>query len=105
IEVVGVSTGLPICESRLMVRVRKDANRLTDAERDLFIDTLARLNDAGRGLFQTFREMHTGESTNEMHRVPAFLPWHRAYLLDLERELQIIKAAVTIPYWRFDRPA
>ncbi len=34
-----------------------------------------------------------------------FLPWHRAYLLDLERELQAIDPGVALPYWRFDRPA
>jgi tyrosinase len=34
-----------------------------------------------------------------------FLPWHRAYLLDLERELQAIDPSVTLPYWRFDQPA
>ena len=35
----------------------------------------------------------------------AFLPWHRAYVLDLERELQRVDPAVALPYWRFDRPA
>jgi tyrosinase len=36
------------------------------------------------------------------HGGPAFLPWHRAYLRYLERELQKIKPEyknVTIPYW------
>lgn len=36
------------------------------------------------------------------HRSPTFLPWHRAYLRLLERELQRIKPEyedVTIPYW------
>ena len=36
---------------------------------------------------------------------PGFLPWHRAYLLDLERELQAIDPSVALPYWRFDQPA
>ena len=34
-----------------------------------------------------------------------FLPWHRAYLLDFERELQRIDPEVSLPYWRFDRAA
>jgi tyrosinase len=33
------------------------------------------------------------------------LPWHRCYLLDLERQLQGFDAQVTLPYWRFDQPA
>ena len=42
---------------------------------------------------------------NQAHGFPAFLPWHRAYLLDLERELQAIDPSVTLPYWRFDQAA
>ena len=49
--------------------------------------------------------MHTEDTTDEAHGLDAFLPWHRAYLLDLERELQAIDPSVALPYWRFDRPA
>jgi tyrosinase len=86
----------------VMVRVRKDANTLTSAERDRFLAALSRLNDAGAGVFQVFREMHVGRATEEAHGRTGFLPWHRAYLLDLERELQLLDPSVTLPYWRFD---
>jgi tyrosinase len=89
-------------EVPVMVRVRKDANTLSSAERDRFLEALARLNDAGAGVFQVFREMHVGRATEEAHGRPGFLPWHRAYLLDLERELQLLDPSVTLPYWRFD---
>ena len=49
--------------------------------------------------------MHTEDTNDEAHGLDAFLPWHRAYLLDLERELQLIDPAVALPYWRFDEPA
>ncbi len=49
--------------------------------------------------------MHVDQSSPEAHGRPAFLPWHRAYLLDLERELQAIDRSVSLPYWRFDQPA
>ena len=49
--------------------------------------------------------MHVSAATAEAHGNVGFLPWHRAYLLDLERELQAIDPSVTLPYWRFDRPA
>ena len=41
----------------------------------------------------------------EAHFNRGFLSWHRAYLLDLERELQAIDPTVALPYWRFDQPA
>jgi len=97
--------GTPVGSVRLMVRVRKNANVLTAAERNRFIAALARLNNQGAGRFVDFRTMHTFASDAEAHRRPGFLPWHRAYLLDLERELQLIDPSVALPYWRFDQPA
>ncbi|EUC12339.1 tyrosinase family protein [Paraburkholderia hospita] len=90
----------------VMVRVRRNADQLTSAERDRFISAMAQLNNRGTGRFADFRNMHVaGRANDQAHGGPGFLPWHRAYLLDLERELQAIDPAVTIPYWRFDRPA
>ena len=87
------------------VRIRKNANSLTNAERDRFITAFAQLNNRGAGGFTAFREMHTNVSSPQAHGAPGFLPWHRAYLLDLERELQAIDPSVALHYWRFDRPA
>lgn len=89
----------------LMVRVRKNANSLTPGERDRLVAAFAQLNNQGAGRFVDFRDMHTALSAAQAHGAPAFLPWHRAYLLDLERELQAIDASVSLPYWRFDQPA
>jgi tyrosinase len=89
----------------VMVRVRKNANNLTVGERDRFVSAFARLNDQGMGRFADFRDMHTAVSSPQAHGAPAFLPWHRAYLLDLERELQALEPSVSLPYWRFDQPA
>lgn len=88
---------------RVMVRVRKNANTLTNGERDRFIAAFQQLNTSGR--FADFRNMHTNVSSPQAHGAPGFLPWHRAYLLDLEREIQNIDPSVTMPYWRFDQPA
>lgn len=90
---------------QIMVRVRKNANNLTQGERDRFVSALAQLNNQGAGRFADFRDMHTNVSSPQAHGAPAFLPWHRAYLLDLERELQAIDPSVSLPYWRFDQPA
>jgi tyrosinase len=88
-----------------MVRVRKNANRLTPVERDRLVSAFAQLNNQGAGRFTDFRDMHTAVSSPQAHGAPGFLPWHRAYLLDLERELQAIDPTVSLPYWRFDQPA
>jgi tyrosinase len=88
-----------------MVRIRKNANLLTEGERDRLLSAFAQLNSQGAGRFVDFRDMHTSVSDPEAHRRPGFLPWHRAYLLDLERELQAIDPSVALPYWRFDQPA
>lgn len=89
----------------LMVRIRKDANTLTAGERNRFVAAFAQLNNRGTGRFADFRNMHVDAADPEAHGGPGFLPWHRAYLLDLERELQAIDRSVALPYWRFDRPA
>ena len=90
---------------RLMVRIRKNANALTPAERDRLVAAFAQLNNQGTGRFTDFRDMHTNVSSPQAHGAPGFLPWHRAYLLDLERELQAIDPSVALPYWRFDQPS
>ena len=100
-----VVDGEVVAQVPFMVRVRKDAETLTDAERDRFVSAFASLNNRGLGVFRGFHAMHTEDTNDEAHGLDAFLPWHRAYLLDLERELQVIDPAVALPYWRFDAPA
>jgi tyrosinase len=90
---------------QVMVRVRKNANTLTPGERDRFVSAFAQLNNQGAGRFADFRDMHTQVSSPQAHGAPGFLPWHRAYLLDLERELQVIDPSISLPYWRFDQPS
>jgi tyrosinase len=89
----------------LMVRIRKNANNLTPGERDRVLAAFAQLNNQGMGRFIDFRDMHTFVSSPQAHGAAGFLPWHRAYLLDLERELQAVDPSVALPYWRFDQPS
>jgi tyrosinase len=105
IEVVDTSTNQVLSTTPLMVRIRKNANALTPAERNRLRSALAMLNDRGMGRFADFRNVHTNAGSPEAHGAAGFLPWHRAFLLDLERELQRIDASVALPYWRFDQPA
>ncbi len=105
IEALGPGTTGVLASKELMVRVRKNAEELETRERDRFLDAMARLNNSGTGRFRDFRSMHVSSALAEAHGNAGFLPWHRAYLLDLERELQVEDATVALPYWRFDRAA
>ncbi|MFC5412207.1 tyrosinase family protein [Larkinella bovis] len=98
------ATGAVLRERTLMVRIRKNANTLTPAERDRFLSAYATLN-ASAATYQIFLDGHNAAADNEIHGRPAFLPWHRAFVLDIERRLQGIDPSVTVPYWRFDQPA
>lgn len=101
-RVGNTAVGSALC----MVRIRKNANTLKAPEKARFIAAFAQLNNQGLGRFQDFRNMHKEPlALNQAHGAPGFLPWHRAYLLDLERELQAIDPSVTLPYWRFDQAA
>ena len=42
---------------------------------------------------------------NGAHRGPAFLPWHREFLMQLEQELQTIEPETFIPYWDWTQDA
>lgn len=88
----------------LMVRIRKDANVLTNAERDRFLTAFAALN-GDTSAYQVFLDGHNGPADPEIHNRPSFLPWHRAFILDLERRLQDEDSSVTLPYWRFELTA
>lgn len=100
-----VGNGPALASFPMMVRIRKNADQLTTAERDRLLSALARLNNQGIGAFQSFRDTHLDSTRREAHGRHGFLPWHRAYVLDLERELQKLDRSVALPYWRFDRPA
>lgn len=99
------ATGNPLGSKAVMVRIRKNAQTLPAPERDRFLAAMGTLNAQGQGAYRDFREMHVAATTNEMHGNVGFLPWHRTYVLDLERALQGIDATVAVPYWRFDQAA
>jgi tyrosinase len=88
------------------VNVRKNASSLSDSEKQDFIDAIYQLKreppDGGLSIYDTFVLQH-GQSFVEghAHGGAAFLPWHRQFLLEFERELRQINPKVTIPYWDF----
>jgi len=100
---VGEITDAILGKQALMVRVRKNANGLTPAERDRFLNALRTLHFVDNH-YAVYQEIHSIAS-REAHGGPAFPPWHRAAVLQLERALQAVDSSVAMPYWKFDAPA
>ncbi|SHG55765.1 tyrosinase family protein [Pedobacter caeni] len=114
IEIIDPESGALLHREAFMVRVRRNANKLSEKEKKVFLETLQVLNDKGKGRFAEFRSVHSVDPQNlaegnkyyfQAHGSLGFLPWHRAFLLDLEREMQKIEPSVTLPYWKFDEVA
>jgi tyrosinase len=105
VQATDKTTGAVLGSKAVMVRIRKNAQTLPTPERDRYLAALGTLNAQGQGAYRDFRDIHVLASDREMHGNTGFLPWHRAYVLDLERALQAIDSSVTVPYWRFDQPA
>ncbi len=105
------ATGVEYGRTTLMVRIRKNANTLTNNERDRFLSAVVKFNlSRGAPNYTDFLTMHNKDASTEIHtttNIPrcSFLLWHRAFILDLERQLQQIDPSVSLPYWKFDEPA
>lgn len=90
---------------KVSVRVRRDANKMNATEVNRLLAAFAKVNNKGNGIYQALRDMHTSLSSSTIHGGPRFLPWHRALILHLERELQSFEPLTAVPYWRFDLSA
>jgi tyrosinase len=93
------------------MRLRKSVTSLTAKEKAAFVQALLELKR--RGEYDKYVHWHhhvmiptvlsheprDAEFRNGAHRGPAFLPWHREFLMQLEGELRTIDGGITIPYW------
>ncbi|MCZ0989113.1 tyrosinase family protein [Streptomyces diastatochromogenes] len=91
-----------------MAYVRKDVSTLTRTERRRFVNALLELKR--RGEYDEFVRLHIDYYTSDgeaglrtAHMAPSFLPWHRRFVLDLERALRRVDSSVTMPYWNWTR--
>jgi FtsP/CotA-like multicopper oxidase with cupredoxin domain/peroxiredoxin len=107
----GGADGPVIGSQAVMVRVRMNASSLNDLERQEFLNAIAAVK--GSGMYERMLNMHTiatGRTPgatwpDQAHRSAGFLPWHRAYLLQFEREMQKTHPHVALHYWREDLPS
>ena len=81
--------------------IRKDANTLNTAERLELTSAILELKQ--RGIYDQFVLRHANANPSAIHRSPAFLPWHRRFIWDFERELQRISGnpQLALPYWNW----
>lgn len=81
--------------------IRKDANTLSSDERLELTSTILELKR--RGIYDQFVLRHANANMRAIHRCPAFLPWHRRFIWDFERELQRVSgnSQLALPYWNW----
>ncbi|GJL76153.1 DVUA0089 family protein [Nitrosomonas sp.] len=81
--------------------IRKDANTLSAAERAEFVAAIQTLK--AEGIYDQFVLRHANAIMSAIHRAPAFLPWHRRFIFDLELELQRVSGNpnLGVPYWNW----
>ena len=81
--------------------IRKDANTLNSTERAELVGAVLELKRIG--VYDQFVLRHANAVSRAIHRSPAFLPWHRRFIWDLERELQRVSgnSDLGLPYWNW----
>ncbi|MGA5696090.1 MULTISPECIES: tyrosinase family protein [Bacillus cereus group] len=97
------------------MRIRKNQANLTHSERLAFTNALLELkrkpsrlpsSSGSTSRYDDYVYWHlmsmmnqTSSTPGSAHGGPAFLPWHRYYINQLELDLQQIDSTVTLPYW------
>lgn len=84
------------------VRVRKNVKALTAVERDKFINAVKVIK---RYVFPQIPSAYDQlvkiaiDQQTKIYRNPMYLPFHRKYLLEFEKTLQIVDPSIMLPYW------
>ena len=83
---------------------RKSQAALTPSEQERFLCAFSTLVSSPSpygwlGPFVDIHDMFIAVGSHYQHGTQRFLPWHRIYLILLERQLRSIHPDVTIPYW------
>ena len=89
-----------------MATIRKNQDNMSDPEIAVFKDCIKKLIED-----ETYSKLvrHHSNMNHRMHgtgsgdyiRYHRFLPWHRVFLIELEKEMQNKDANAFIPYWKW----
>ena len=80
---------------------RKNLTSLTPAERTAFVNAFITLID--NGTTQKYANIHASAMLHG-HGGPAFVAWHREFVLRFELDLQAVDPDVSLPYWDWTQP-
>ncbi|MFF6913002.1 tyrosinase family protein [Streptomyces sp. NPDC012466] len=91
-----------------MAYTRKDVSTLTRGEKRRFVKAMLEVKRRGEydEFVRTHIEYYTSDGEDGLrtaHMAPSFLPWHRQFLLDLEKALRRVDSSVSVPYWDWTR--
>ncbi|KAJ9080268.1 hypothetical protein DSO57_1026792 [Entomophthora muscae] len=82
--------------------VRREVRDLSEFDLKQFIGAVNALHNekdaSGMSSYDNFTKTYIDNMRN-LHQTPYFLPWHRAFLRNFERELHRVNPNVTLPYW------
>jgi len=77
-------------------RKRPEIRSLSTKERKALVAAILKLKASGG--YKRFITLHAGNMAGA-HMGPAFLPWHRQFILEFELALRKIDKSVILPYW------
>jgi len=90
-----------------IIPCRRDVETLLSTEKTAYITAIKTLK--ANGTYNSIIMEHVaamnntstsgGQMINPAHRAPAFCPWHREYLIRLEKEIRKHSENAAIPYW------
>ena len=83
------------------IRKRKEIRDLSNKEIEEFVNGFKALNKKiikDKTLLDDLALFHKKYAFN-IHFTPVFLPWHREFIRELEKELEDINPNITLPYW------
>lgn len=83
-------------------RTRKEVRDLSAGERRRFTAAFSAV--MASGVYTSFVRVHA-TGAGHAHWTPAFLPWHRVFLLEFEDALRVVDPGVTLPYWDWSADA
>lgn len=78
---------------------RKNIRSLSSSEKTALTNAIKTMKT--NGTYNQYVLIHANTPMTEIHRCPAFLPWHRQFILDFEKHLQAASgdSNMALPYW------